>query len=103
MFLKANGALRFVAVVEDDSNTRFGDARLAALVDEILQYCQRSRIAFSFPSTPTCKFCARTTLKLLIPSTKHIESRMFDLPEPLSPVIELKLSSLFTCQWWIST
>jgi hypothetical protein len=29
-----------------------------------------------------------------MPRTKHIASRMFDLPEPLSPVMELKLSSL---------
>jgi hypothetical protein len=43
---------------------------------------------------PTCKFCARTTPRLVIPRTKHIESRMLDLPDPLSPVIELKLSSL---------
>lgn len=31
---------------------------------------------------------------LVIPRTKHIESRMFDLPEPFKPVMELKLSSL---------
>ena len=43
----------------------------------------------------TWRFCARTTLRLLIPRTKHIESRIFDLPDPFSPVIELKLSSLF--------
>ena len=98
MFLKADGAFRFVAVIEHDGNARFGDTRLAALVDEILQNCQRSRIAYFLLSTLTCKFCARTTLKLLIPSTKHIESRMFDFPEPFNPVIELKLSSLVDCQ-----
>lgn len=31
---------------------------------------------------------------LVIPRTKHIASKMFDFPLPLSPVIELKLSSL---------
>lgn len=31
---------------------------------------------------------------LVIPRTKHIESRMFDLPLPFKPVMELKLSSL---------
>lgn len=30
----------------------------------------------------------------VIPRTKHIESRMFDFPLPLRPVMELKLSSL---------
>ena len=30
----------------------------------------------------------------VIPRTKHIESNMFDFPEPFRPVIELKLSSL---------
>ena len=29
----------------------------------------------------------------VIPNTKHIESSIFDFPLPLSPVIELKLSS----------
>jgi hypothetical protein len=36
MFLKADRALRFVAVVEYDCNARFGDTGLSALVDEIL-------------------------------------------------------------------
>lgn len=31
---------------------------------------------------------------LVIPSTKQMASRMLDLPLPLRPVIELKLSSL---------
>jgi hypothetical protein len=31
---------------------------------------------------------------LVIPRTKHMESRIFDFPLPFSPVIELKLSSL---------
>jgi hypothetical protein len=35
----------------------------------------------------------------VIPKTKHIESRMFDLPLPLRPVIELKLSSLQKSQY----
>jgi hypothetical protein len=30
----------------------------------------------------------------VMPSTKHIASRIFDLPEPLRPVIELNWSSL---------
>lgn len=42
----------------------------------------------------TCRFCARTVLMFVIPKTKHIESRILDLPLPLRPVIELKLSSL---------
>lgn len=42
----------------------------------------------------TWRFCARTVVMLVIPSTKHIESRIFDFPLPLRPVIELKLSSL---------
>lgn len=32
---------------------------------------------------------------LVIPRTKHIESRIFDFPLPFRPVIELKLSSLW--------
>ena len=38
-------------------------------------------------------FCALTVLMLVIPRTKHIASRIFDLPLPLRPVMELKLSS----------
>lgn len=30
---------------------------------------------------------------LVMPSTKHIESRMFDLPDPLRPVIALNVGS----------
>ena len=37
MFLEAYGALGLVAVVEYDGNTRFRDARLTALVDEVLE------------------------------------------------------------------
>lgn len=32
-------------------------------------------------------------LMFVIPSTKHIASKMLDLPDPFRPVIELKLSS----------
>lgn len=32
----------------------------------------------------------------VMPRTKHIESRILDLPLPLRPVIELKLSSLLS-------
>lgn len=42
----------------------------------------------------TCKFCARTVDMFVIPKTKQMESRMLDLPLPLRPVMELKLSSL---------
>ena len=42
----------------------------------------------------TWRFCARTVVIFVIPRTKHIASRILDLPEPLSPVMELKLSSL---------
>lgn len=47
---------------------------------------------------PTWRFCALTVLMLVIPRTKHIESRMLDFPLPFRPVIELKLSSLARCQ-----
>ena len=38
-------------------------------------------------------FCALTVLILVMPNTKHIASKILDLPLPLSPVMELKLSS----------
>ena len=44
----------------------------------------------------TWRFCARTVVIFVIPKTKHIESRILLFPLPLSPVIELKLSSLST-------
>src|SRR4051812_32141932 len=43
----------------------------------------------------SCRFWARTVDMLVMPSTKQMASRMLDLPEPLRPVIELKLSSLW--------
>ena len=36
VFFEADWGLSFVAVVEDDSDTGFGDARLATFVDEVL-------------------------------------------------------------------
>lgn len=42
----------------------------------------------------TWRFCARTVDMLVMPKTKQMASRMLDLPEPLRPVMELKLSSL---------
>jgi hypothetical protein len=41
MFLKANGALRLVAVIEYDGYARFRDTCLAALVYEILHRHER--------------------------------------------------------------
>lgn len=38
-------------------------------------------------------FCALMVLMLVIPRTKHIESRILDFPLPFRPVIELKVSS----------
>lgn len=46
----------------------------------------------------TCKFCARTVVIFVMPSTKQMESRILDLPLPLRPVMELNVSSLQTCQ-----
>ena len=43
----------------------------------------------------TWRFWARTTPMFVIPSTKHIASRILDLPLPFRPVIELKVSSLW--------
>lgn len=47
----------------------------------------------------TWRFCARTVVMLVIPRTKHIASRILDFPLPFSPVIELKLSSLYPYQY----
>ena len=69
--------------------------------------CQRLHYAHP-PDPPTCKFCARTTPKFVIPRTKHIASRMLDFPDPFRPVIELKLSSLpivsagTVCDSWVN-
>lgn len=43
----------------------------------------------------TWRFCARTVVMLVMPKTKQIASRIFDLPLPLRPVMELKASSLW--------
>src|SRR3954468_22468734 len=40
------------------------------------------------------RFCARTVVMLVIPSTKQMASRMLDLPLPFRPVMELNASSL---------
>jgi hypothetical protein len=45
--------------------------------------------------TNSCKFDALTCCRLVIPSTKQMESKMFDFPEPFSPVMALKNGSKF--------
>jgi len=42
----------------------------------------------------TWRFWARTVDIFVMPNTKQMASRMLDFPEPLRPVMELKLSSL---------
>ena len=49
--------------------------------------------------TNSDKFPARTCERLVIPKTKHIESRMLDLPDPFRPVIALKWGSKL-CTWY---
>ena len=43
--------------------------------------------------TSSWRFVHRTRERLLIPSTKQIESRMLDLPDPFSPVIAVNWES----------
>jgi hypothetical protein len=47
-------------------------------------------------SLRTWRFCARTVDMFVIPRTKQMESRMLDFPLPFRPVMELKLSSLWS-------
>jgi hypothetical protein len=56
MFLEAYGALRLVAVVEYDGNARFCDARLSALVDEVLAKAV---------SNPSMRIASATHLQVL--------------------------------------
>lgn len=95
ILLETDRRLLGISVVENDRDTGFGDASLAALVDQILRRrCQRDVIGGVAIWRLTWRFCARTVDMLVMPRTKQIESRMFDFPLPLSPVMELKLSSL---------
>lgn len=98
VFLEADGRLLLVPVVEDDRDTSFRDSGLAALIDEILwsRWTSAWKTRVGQGSSRTCKFCARTVDMFVMPKTKHMESRMLDLPLPFRPVMELKLSSL--CQ-----
>ena len=99
VFLEADGRFLLVAVIEHDGDAGLGNACLPALVDEVLHISKlisgqngTFKVA-QIAKRHTCRFCARTVLMFVIPKTKHIASRMFDLPLPLSPVIELKVSS----------
>lgn len=100
ILLKADGRFCLFPVVEYNCDARFGDSGLSALVDEILSFSMSAstHISLVLRCLFTCKFVARTVLIFVIPRTKHIESKMFDFPLPLRPVIELKLSSLEWCQ-----
>lgn len=93
IFLKADGRLLLVAIVENDCYAGFRYSGLSTLVYEILE-AESILHSAMFKSKHTCKFCARTVVMFVIPKTKHIESRMLDFPLPFRPVIELKDSSL---------
>lgn len=106
IFLKSDGGLLLVAIVENDCYASFRYSGLSTLVYEILEG-ESVLLSAVFKSKHTCKFCARTVVMFVIPRTKHIESRMLDFPLPFRPVIELKDSSL-SCRvssaarrfWW---
>lgn len=79
------------------SSKPMGDLDLSRLSNTIVT------LALVTPACPrlymrSCKFVARTVLIFVMPRTKHIASRIFDFPLPFKPVIELKLSSLVSCQ-----
>ena len=95
IFFESDGGLLLVAVVEDDCDTCFCYSGLSTLIDEILTFPYQHNLASRWAGRAhTWRFCARTVVIFVIPKTKHIESRILLLPLPLSPVIELKLSSL---------
>ena len=95
IFLKPNWRFLFVTVIEDNGDTGFSDSSLTSFVDEILKtFHERGRLDLHYGQGPTCRFCALTVLMLVMPRTKHIESKILDFPLPFRPVMELKLSSL---------
>mmetsp|Transcript_20953 Transcript_20953/g.54507 ORF Transcript_20953/g.54507 Transcript_20953/m.54507 type:complete len:242 (-) Transcript_20953:99-824(-) len=54
--------------------------------------------AWPFLYTRSIRFFARTCDRLVMPSTKQIASRMFDLPDPFKPVMALNMgSNCVTC------
>lgn len=98
IFFKPDGALLLVSVIENYRDAGFCYARLSALVYQILSETLHASVPAIASSggelAHTWRFCARTVLIFVIPSTKHIASKILDFPLPLSPVMELKLSSL---------
>jgi hypothetical protein len=90
-------AVRFVTVVECDRNARFRDTGLSALIDKVLDINVSAPLV-SVRTHPlrTWRFDARTELRFVRPSTKHMASSMLDFPEPFNPVMALKLLSLLT-------
>lgn len=110
ILLKPDGRPVLVSVVKDDRDTCLRDSSLTALVDQILgrRTGQKGWVYAMFAArrglNRTCKFCARTVVMLVMPKTKQMASKMLDFPLPLRPVMELKLSSLCSCQqahfWW---
>ncbi len=110
VLLVAERAVLLVLVVEDKRHARLLHTRLALLVHKLLQVrgadlCARAPRSRQEPElspgqTRGGREClreqqaaARTWVRLEMPSTKQIESKIFDLPEPLSPVIALNSRS----------
>lgn len=80
---EADGRATLVRVVKYDGDARARYAGLAALVNQVEQVrgADLSEGGKSASATrPTAG--GRTVVRLVIPRTKQIESRMLDLPEP---------------------
>jgi hypothetical protein len=81
--LETDGRLRRVRVVEDDGDRSAGHAGLTTLVDQVEQV-GGADLRKEHRQLATAEHAAliRTVVKLVIPRTKQIASRMLDLPEP---------------------
>ena len=88
--LESDGSFGFICIIENDSNGSSRHACLSPLVDQIQQIL-RSNLEARFvlilvKLTELVDLKARwiglTVVRLVIPRTKQIASRMFDFPEP---------------------
>ena len=95
--LISSRAFGTVGIVKNYSDASFRHSSLTTFINKILlvrstHLCSMGRVLASC-TKPLRGNGSRTVDMLVIPRTKHIASRMLDLPEPFNPVMALNEAS----------
>ena len=89
---QTNRARSPIRVIENDGDASLGNASLTPLVNEILLILC-THLGCNVSKFSPIEADVLTEVMFVIPSTKHIASRILDFPDPLRPVMALNEES----------